>query len=113
MLCNTMSHYPDGVDPMLFFQDVNLDKIDIMNTYTQLISQGQYTEANKFVSKQEGICGYFADFYNAIENRIYNLQKHLLEKPPKKNPFISHMISDAELEVLSNELPIDEDMFWI
>ena len=113
MLCNTMSHYPDGVDEMTFFQDNDLERIEIINLYNNLISKGKYNEANKFVSKQEGICGYFADFYNAIENRIYNLQKHLLEKPPKKNPFISHMISDAELEVLSNELPIDEDMFWI
>ncbi|MBD5484505.1 MAG: hypothetical protein HDR18_03105 [Lachnospiraceae bacterium] len=113
MLCNTVSHYPDGVDPMIFFQDISLDKIDIMNTYNQLISQGKYIEANKFISQQKDICGYFADFFNAIENRIYNLQKHLLDKPPKENPFISHKILDTELEELSDELPIEEGMFWI
>lgn len=113
MLCNTVSHYPDGVDPMIFFQDVSLDKMDIMNTYNQLIFQGKYTEASKFISQKEGICGYFADFFNAIENRIYSLQKHLLDKPSKKNPFISHKISDIELAELSDELPIEEGMFWI
>ena len=107
MLCNTMSHYPDGVDPMMFFQDVSLDKIDIMNTYNQLISQGKYTEASKFISQQEGIFGYFADFFNAIENRIYNLQKHLLEKPPKEQPFIYY-----ELES-SKEPLLEEGMFWV
>ena len=113
MLCNTVSHYPDGVDPMIFFQDISLDKIDIMNTYNQLISQGKYTEANKFISQQKDICGYFADFFNAIENRIYNLQIHLFDKPLKENPFISHKISDTELEELSDEFPIEEGMFWI
>ena len=113
MLCNTISHYPDGVDPMIFFQDVSLDKMDIINEYNQKISQGKYSEASKFISQQEDICGYFADFFNAIENRIYNLQKHLLDKPPKKNSFISHKISDTELEELSDELPIEEGMFWI
>lgn len=112
MLCNTISHYPDGVDPMIFFQDVSLDKIDIMNTYNQLIAQGKYTEASRYINQQEGICGYFADFFNAIENRIYNLQKHLLKKPPKKNPFISHEITDEMLKELSDELPIEEGMFW-
>ena len=78
MLCNTVSHYPDGIDPMIFFQDINLDQLEIMNTYNQLIAQGQYTRASRFIDQQEGICGYFADFFNAIENRIYNLQNHLL-----------------------------------
>lgn len=44
MLCNTVSYYPDGIDKMLFFQDNNLEKIDIINTYNNLIAQGNYTE---------------------------------------------------------------------
>ncbi len=113
MLCNTLSHYPDGIDPMIFFQDINLDQLEIMNTYNQLIAQGQYTRASRFIDQQEGICGYFADFFNAIENRIYNLQNHLLNKPQKKQPFISHEITDETLKELSDELPIEEGMFWI
>lgn len=113
MLCNTMSHYPDGIDPMLFFQDISLEKIDIINTYNQLIAQRQYTRASNFINQQEGICGYFADFFNAIENRIYNTQKHLLAKPPKVNPFISYEITDEVLSESFKDLPIDEGMFWI
>ncbi len=113
MMCNTISHYPDGIDKMIFFQDTSLDKIDIMNQYNNLICQGKYSEASKFISQQEGICGYFADFFNAIENRIYNLQNHLLNKPPKKQPFISHEITDVALKEFSDELPIEEGMFWI
>lgn len=87
MLCNPLSFYPDKIDPLIFFQDVNLSKVEIMNTYDNLIKQGKYTEANEYINNQEGIYGYFADFLNAIENRIYNLQTHLLTIEPKQ-PFI-------------------------
>ena len=113
MLCNTVSHYPDGIDPMIFFQDINLDQLETVNTYNQLVSQGQYSRASRFINQQEGICGYFADFFNAIENRIYSLQNHLLNKPPKKQPFVSNKIADETFEELPDDLSIEEGMFWI
>ena len=87
MLCNTMSIYPNGIDPMMFFQDNDIEKIEIINEYNKLISQGKYDEANTYINQQEGIYGYFADFFNALENRIYALQEYLLNKPPKYQPF--------------------------
>lgn len=108
MLCNTISYYPDEIDPMLFFQDNNLEKIDIINTYNNLISQEKYTEANDYINQQEGVYGYFADFFNAIENRIYNLQDHLLAKPPIKKPYV---FFDSEDDIAEPE--IDEGMFWL
>ena len=98
MLCNPLSFYPDKIDPLIFFQDVDLEKIDIMNTYDDLIKKGKYTEADEYINNQSGICGYFADFLNAIENRIYNLQTHLLTIEPKQ-PFI---YSDEEPEIIVN-----------
>ena len=98
MLCNTMSIYPNGVDPMLFFQDNNLEKIEIVNEYEKLISQGKYDAANTFINQQEGIYGYFADFFNAIENRIYNTQDYLLSKPPKDQPFVYYDGEDFPLD---------------
>lgn len=88
MLCNTMSIYPNGIDPMMFFQDNDIEKIEIINEYNKLILQGKYDEANTFIDQQEGIYGYFADFFNALENRVDALQEYLLSKPPKWQPFI-------------------------
>ena len=73
---------------MTFFQDNNLEKVEIMNHYDELIAQGKYDEANDYFNQQEGIYGFFADFFNLIENRIYTTQEYLLNKPPKKQPFI-------------------------
>lgn len=95
MLCNPLSFYPAKIDPLLFFQDGSLDTIEIINAYNALISKGKYSEASEYINRQSGICGYFADFFNAIENRIYNLQEHLLTIKPKQ-PFI---LSDEEPEI--------------
>ena len=98
MLCNTNSIYPNGIDPMMFFQDNNIEKIETINEYNKLISQGKYDEANIFINQQEGIYGYFADFFNAIENRIYNTQDYLFSKPPKWQPFIYYDGDDFPLD---------------
>lgn len=94
MLYNPISNYPDSVDPMIFFQDIDLTQTEIMETYDRLISHGCYGEANDYMNDQEGVCGYFADYFNAIENRIYNLQEYLLAVGPRQ-PFVS---SDTEPE---------------
>ena len=41
MLCDPTSHYPDGIDKQLFFQDTDIEHIDIVNHYNELISQGK------------------------------------------------------------------------
>ncbi len=87
-----------------------MEKLETINTYNNLISQGKYTEASNYINQQEGVCGYFADFFNAIENRIYNLQEYLLQKPPVKKPYI---FFDADDNADVPEPDIDEGMFWI
>ena len=103
-----MSIYPDGIDPMTFFQDNNLEKIDVINIYNALISEEKYKEANNFLSQQEGIYGFFADYFNLIENRIYSLQEYILTKE-KINPFIPFECDDADEEPPS----ILEGDIWI
>lgn len=89
MLCNTFSDYPGKIDDMTFFQDNDLENVEIINQYENLIAQGKYSEANTYINQQKGIYGYFADYFNLLENRIYSLQEHLLTKK-KKQPFIFH-----------------------
>lgn len=88
MSCNPISYFPNKIDEMIFFQDNDLEKVEVMKHYNELVAQGSYSEANDYISQQEGVYGFFADFFNLIENRIYNTQEYLLNKPPKKQPFI-------------------------
>ena len=73
---------------MIFFQDNCIEKAEIIYHYNGLIAQGKYSEASDYINQQENVYGFFADFLNLIENRIYNTQEYLLSKPPKKQPFV-------------------------
>lgn len=86
-LCNPVSNYPNKIDSMTFFQDVSLQKKDVMDQYNNLISESKYTEANNYIRQQEGIFLFNSDFFNMIENRIYATQSYLLTKQAK-HPFI-------------------------
>ncbi len=108
MLYNTMSHYPDGIDEMIFFQDNDLETIEIMNHYNDLISKCKYTEANEYITNQEGIHGFYADLFNAIENRIYNLQKYILTKPPKKQLFVFAEADSMEPDIST----LENNIIW-
>ena len=103
MLCNPTSYYPDKIDDMTFFQDVNLETYPVMKEYERIISSGKYDEANEYINQQSGIYGYFADFFYLVENRIYTWQNYLLSKK-KINPFTD---SDDEPTELT------EGMYWI
>ena len=116
MLCNPTSCYPNKIDEMIFFQDNDIEKVEIMNHYNELISQGKYTEASDYISQQENVYGFFADYFNLIENRIYSTQEYLLSKPPKKQPFIYYdeeeHFSMSELHVFT-DTDEEEDMSTI
>ena len=114
MLCNSLSHYPDGLDEMMFFQDNDIEHIEIINHYNNLISQGKYTEASSYINQQDGVYGYLADFFNAIENRIYSLQDYLLSLPEKVQPFVyyNHVDVDGN-ELEPNEDQLFDEMIWI
>lgn len=106
MLCNPVSYYPNQIDEMIFFQDNNLENIEAINYYNSLVAQGNYDEANDYINQQSGIYGYFSDFFNLIENRIYSLQKYLLKKPPKEQPF---MYYDEKLHFRTENISIFTD----
>ncbi len=107
MLCNPISYYPSKIDEMVFFQDNDLKKTEIMNHYSNLTTQGKYSEASNYICQQESVYGFFADFFNLIENRIYNIQEYLLCKPPKKQPFIYY---NEEEHFSINDLHIFNDI---
>ena len=106
MLCNPVSYYPNKIDEMTFFQDNNLEKIEIIKHYNSLIAQEKYSEASEYIEQQEGVYGFFADYLNLIENRIYALQEHLLNKPPKNQPFVYY---DEEVHFPMSELKMFDE----
>ncbi len=93
---------------MIFFQDNDLEKIDIIKQYNDLITLGKYTKANDYIKLHENVYGYFSDYFNAIENRIHSLQKHLKTKEQIKKQYVCFNASDDQ-----KEPDIDEGMLWL
>lgn len=104
MLCSPDSFYPDKIDKNIFFQDVTIDQIDIMNQFQKYISLGQYTRASNYINNQEDISGLFACFLNAIENRVYTLQNHVAKKTKTNPHFFRELIPPDN---------IAEGEFWL
>lgn len=77
-MINVESTYPENIDPLGYFSDVTLAQKDIMDQYNDLIEKHNYTEAYKLVSESP-IFGWFADYLNAIENRIHATQVYLTD----------------------------------
>lgn len=106
-MINVESQYTEQfnymVDPMPFFQDNSLNKVDIINKYENLIAQKKYDEANEYISQQENVYRYSADYFNAIENRIYALQEYLLGKA-KKNVFVHSNTEPTQ---------VNDNIIWI
>lgn len=97
-----ISIFPSGIDRRIYFSDINIDGVPIMDTYNQLISERKYTEANNFISQQNVVHHYSADLFNYIEAIIESTQEYI-SNLEKYNPFHT---SDAEPSIEVNE-------FWI
>lgn len=79
------SSFPSIVDDIAFISDVNLDTLEIYKQHRDLIVDGKYTEASNYLNQQTGITPVNADFFNMLENRIYQTQLYVKDKE-KVNP---------------------------
>lgn len=83
------SRYPLGVDDLIFFEDVNLDGVQIMKRFNDLVAEKRYTEASNYIENQDVVFAHIAKLYNMIENRIYATQSHIDEiAKHKTNPHV-------------------------
>lgn len=80
------SNFPEQIDDLIFYQDINLSKSAIISQYQTLLNEGHYSQASQLL-KNSGAFYYGADLFNLLENRIFNLQKYVKEKT-KVNPHI-------------------------
>lgn len=102
--CNPISSYPSKLDELIFFQDNDLENISSIEEYNHLINQEKYDEAIRFVKENGEIYGFFAEFFNLIENRVGSLQEYLSYKYKtlKKQPFVHYTKSTYDLKVFTD-----------
>lgn len=96
------SSFPEAVDPLIFFQDIDIPHKAVYDTFRQMISNGQYSAALEYINSQDDVDGYFADLYNLLEERILNLQYHL--KCMDNRIIYSSTIPGADYPYLHNNI---------
>lgn len=82
------SKYPTEVDPLIFYQDITIDKKKYMDEYYRLISEKKYTEASQYIADKD-VDGMFAGLMNLLVNRVRATQEHVktLSEKQKKTFF--------------------------
>lgn len=77
---NESSVFPDGIDPRVYFSDIDLDNVEFMHNYQELIQNGKYTEASQLLNSNDNVTFYGAWVLNMFENRLRNTGEYLLTK---------------------------------
>ena len=104
------SQYPDRIDPLIFFQDLNSDKEDYFKQFIALVSDGKYEEALA-ISKENGFDLVDSDLLNCIQNRLFNVQDLLYTKDHPKRHFYDdesaiagwHFLVDGDYDFLETD----------
>ncbi len=75
--------YPKSIDDRIFFQDVCIDKLDIMDKYQRMIKSGAYSSASDYINKAN-VSFYGAFLLNMLEVRLIAIENYVvyvMEKP--------------------------------
>ncbi len=79
---NTKTKYPQQIDDRIFFQDVNILQVPIMNNYYTLLNNGNYSMASEYLNDSE-VFFYGAWVLNLFENRLYEIGNFTVNILPK------------------------------
>lgn len=103
---NTSSVFPNSIDDLIFFQDVDIPQKDILTTHREHINNHRYTEGTDYLQNSGIPHSYCSDLFNMFENRLYAVQKRLIEEPKETNITQYHQYD----EPTGNH---DEETLWI
>lgn len=87
-ISTTISSFPNKVDNLIFFQDIDIENKKIFIKYQELLHQEKYLEASQFL-EASNISYYGADICNLLENMVYNLQNYLKQKNLNRTHYFS------------------------
>ncbi len=96
--------FPVSIDDRVFFSDINISQIPIMQNYYRLLNNGKYTLASEYLSNSEAF-SYGAWCLNLLENRLYAIEKYVI------NLEDLNLVTYGETEPSESELY--DGMSWI
>lgn len=103
---NTSSVFPNAIDDLIFFQDVDIPKKDILQTHREHINHHRYSEGTDYLQNSGIPHAYCSDLFNMFENRLYAVQKRMIDEPKESNITQYHQNDEPNGDH-------DEETLWI
>lgn len=108
------SQFPDKVDSRIFFKDINIDELEIMNNYLSLYNEGKYSESVQYLN-DSNVSYYGAKILNIMQYRLLNIEKYLMKPHEKNNKQLyqvvepEHTLGDYGLTWVGDTIYTQED----
>lgn len=113
-MIETTSKFPTEIDALNYYSNVSISQKDTADNYATLVKKRQYTEAQKVLSDSD-LFGWFAEYFNMIENRVYAVQNYLknecVAKHPKQDLYTTDEPTDFQDITSTRELAVDD--VWV
>ena len=103
---DTSSVFPQGIDSLIFFDDIPIAQKDILKTHINHFDHGRYTEGTDYLQNSGIDHAFCADLFNMFENRLYAVQNRMIEDPKESNITQYHQHD----EPTGN---LDDETLWI
>lgn len=100
---NDKSVFPKDIDSRCFMSDADLEHVDLLHQYQNLIRNHRYGDASRLLESSDSFY-YGAYLFNMFEHRLYQIGQYVLNKKDK-----------AELGYYQTEVPVlpKKGTYWI
>ena len=72
---NSRSVFPNQIDPLIFFSDINIDQVPTMESYYNLLYQNNFSQASNLLNNSD--CDFYGAYVlNLIENCLYAIESN-------------------------------------
>ena len=89
MTYDTISFFPDDIDQLTFFQDIQTSQKTILNQASQYADNSQLSVLSTYLNSSD-VDSYSAELFKMLENRIKPIQEYLLSEKKDKIKFYEH-----------------------
>lgn len=94
------SVYPTNIDPLIFYQDANIERAPQLNQYYVYLRENDFDSAKDYLASSD-LYYYGAWLFNLIENRLYTVETHIDEVIGEKPEIVVYSSTEPVAKMTS------------
>lgn len=92
------SVYPTGIDPLIFYQDVDIEKAPLLQQYYTLLNNNNFDGGKAYLQSID-VDYYGAWLLNTIENRLLTIEQHIREIIGEKPEIVVYSTTEPKAKM--------------